>query len=93
MNKKAGVGITLSVILAIILLGLTSIVLNTKLESPTAQLVRFETIEICVGDNSTKLMYRINTNNPECDINNIIIKNEMDVIFDDCKTLQNQKSS
>ena len=87
MNKKAEIGITLGLIVALLLLGLSTVVVNYKLENKmVTEVIPPSQMEIsnCIGNNDTKTVYRLDSKNNGCEIDKIVILENSTIIAKSC---------
>jgi len=81
MNKQGEITITFGLILAIVLLGVSTLVL----QADSKEKISLDTIKY-IGDNSSKkITYHIYSINPNCDITKIDVSSENLVYFNNLK--------
>ncbi len=81
MNKRAEISITLGIVVAFIFLGLSTLIADEKF---TNQDMRF------MGDKSTKIVYDLQSDSPNCAIDNIEINNKNIIHFSDIDSALNK---
>ena len=79
MNKKGELTIPISIIIGILVIGLSTYVIHDEFSKVKYDIKPNESVYI--ADNTTKVAYNLNSDNPNCNIESILANKEKNLIF------------